>query len=228
MNEIELYTSHEGLLLEYEQALTRQTEDGLFYDLSGHLIWIGDRTRAQDSAHVEFFRGTRNPVAVKVGPSTTAEDITYLVKVLNPERIPGRLTLITRFGASQVKEKLPAIVRAVQETGIPVLWVCDPCHGNTKTSAVKLKTRNFGDIMTELVETFATLQSLGVLLGGVHLELTGDNVTECTGGAAELLEHQLTQRFVSACDPRLNNAQSLDIAFRVGEILKNRRRTSRK
>lgn len=219
---VEFFVSHEGLLLEYEEALTREVAPGKFYDLSAHLIWIGDRTRHIDSGHVHFCSGIRNPIAIKVGPTTSLPDIQALVRKLNPESIPGRLTLITRFGANKVDDMLAPIVKAVQETGISVLWVCDPCHGNTQSAPNGLKTRNFADILTEIQQTMEILDSCGAHLGGVHLELTGENVTECTGGAAELRERHLSQRFRSLCDPRLNYGQSLDIAFRIGHELKKK------
>jgi len=219
---VEFFASHEGLLLEYESALTREIEPGKYYDLSGHLIWIGDRTRNIDSGHVEFCSGIQNPVAIKVGPTTSIEDAQALVRKLNPNGIPGRLTLITRFGAQKVDAMLPAIVEAVKATNIPVLWVCDPCHGNTFASN-GTKTRNFADILSEVQATISVLDRMGCHLGGVHLELTGENVTECVGGAAELGEKNLTEAFKSLCDPRLNYAQSLDIAFRIGHELKKKR-----
>ena len=222
---VEFFASHEGLLLEYEQALTREIE-GQYYDLSAHLVWIGDRTRkivdGRHSGHVEFCSGIQNPIAIKVGPSTSPEDAKALVRKLNQHKIPGRLTLITRFGAKKVEQSLPLIVEAVKSTGIPVVWVCDPCHGNT-FAAGGVKTRNFADILTEIQLTMSVLDGMECHLGGVHLELTGENVTECVGGAAELGEKNLGEAFKSLCDPRLNYAQSLDIAFRIGHELKKKR-----
>jgi 3-deoxy-7-phosphoheptulonate synthase len=222
---VEFFTSHEALLLEYEEALTRQVANK-HYDLSAHLVWIGDRTRDPESGHVEFCRGISNPVAFKVGPTATPEGVVGLVRRLNPNKIPGRLTLITRFGCGKVEQLLPPIVRAVLASGVPVLWVCDPCHGNTIVSAFKIKTRNFSDILQEVQLTMHVLQEAGTHLGGVHVELTGENVTECVGGAAELGEKNLSHCFKSLCDPRLNYAQSLDLAFRIGgELKKNRPRS---
>jgi 3-deoxy-7-phosphoheptulonate synthase len=203
LKSVELFTSHEGLLLNYEQALTEKVKDK-YYNLGAHFLWIGDRTRQLDGAHIEYFRGISNPIGVKVGPSIKDEDIVALVKRLNPNKEPGRLSLITRYGHNKVKEHLPRHIEVVKKTGIPVLWVCDPCHGNTEVTSDGIKTRNFDNMMSELVSTFDIHKAAGSHLGGVHLELTGDDVTECTGGSANLQEQHLSTNYETFCDPRLN------------------------
>lgn len=224
---VEIYASHEGLLLEYEEALTHPVDTN-YYDLSAHLLWIGDRTRDPDGAHVHFFAGVSNPIACKVGPSMTKEAIVRLVTLLNPKKIPGRLTLISRMGVNKVEHALIPLVEAVRATGIPVLWVCDPCHGNTFASPSGVKTRRFEDLLAETLITMRLFQSIGMHLGGVHLELTGDHVTECVGGASELLEKDLHLMYASLCDPRLNYAQALDVAFRVAAQLRNQKKKPKK
>ena len=217
---VEFYTSHESLLLEYEEALTRlDTTSGNWLAGSGHLIWIGDRTRQPDGAHVEFCRGVQNPIGLKCGPSMTSEDLKVLMAKLNPENEAGRLTLIARFGAGNVAEHLPRLVRTVQEEGANVLWVCDPMHGNTIKSSTGYKTRPFDSVLREVREFFAIHGSEGTIPGGMHFEMTGQDVTECTGGVRAVSEEDLSARYHTACDPRLNASQSLELAFLVAEEL---------
>ena len=193
---------------------------GEWYDCSAHMLWIGERTRALDGAHVEFLRGVKNPIGTKIGPSATAADVLGLCETLNPEHIPGRLTLITRMGAELIKDKLPALLEAVREAGHPVVWACDPMHGNTFTAPDGRKTRHFEDILTEIKGFFEAHHTAGTVPGGVHIELTGDQVTECLGGAEEILDTDLSERYETMCDPRLNGRQSVDLAFRVSELLR--------
>ncbi|NNE72456.1 MAG: 3-deoxy-7-phosphoheptulonate synthase class II [Acidimicrobiales bacterium] len=217
---VDFYTSHEALLLGYEEALTRQdsrTDD--WYDCSAHMLWIGERTRELDGAHVEFLRGVKNPLGCKIGPTATSADVIALCEVLNPEQIPGRLTLITRMGADNVSELLPPILQGVHDTGHPVVWACDPMHGNTYAAANGHKTRHFEDVLREITGFFEAHRSVGTWPGGVHVELTGDDVTECLGGADELTDTDLVQRYETMCDPRLNGRQSVELAFRVAELL---------
>jgi 3-deoxy-7-phosphoheptulonate synthase len=221
LHQVDVWTSHEALILNYEEALTRRDSlSGDWVDCSAHLLWVGERTRQLDGAHLEFLSGVINPVAVKLGPEATAEDVVGLCGRLNPGRVPGRLTLITRFGASRVEALLPPLLEAAAREGHPVVWACDPMHGNTFTSDGGKKTRRFDDILTELRGFFAVHRDRGSWPGGVHVELTGDDVTECLGGAEEILEADLGQRYTTACDPRLNARQSLDLAFRVAELLR--------
>ncbi len=221
LHQVDCYTSHEALLLEYEQALTRQDSlTGDWYDCSAHLLWIGDRTRQLDGAHVEFLAGVDNPIGVKLGPSTDPDEAVALCKRLNPEARPGRLMLISRMGADLVEARLPPLIAAVRDTGQPVVWACDPMHGNTFAHSSGLKTRRFDDVMRELRGFFRTCHSLGVWPGGVHVELTGEDVTECLGGTEEVLDAHLEQRYETACDPRLNARQSLDLAFQTAELLR--------
>ena len=222
LHQVDFWTSHEALILPYEECLTRQDSlTGDWYDCSAHMVWIGDRTRQLDGAHVEFASGINNPVAVKVGPSCTPADVVALCERLNPDRLPGRLTLITRFGSARVPDLLPPIVRAVEAEGHPVVWTCDPMHGNTFTSDGGRKTRHFDHILSELRSFFDVHRDEGTWPGGLHVELTGDDVTECLGGAEEILEVDLEARYTTACDPRLNARQSLDLAFRVAEFLRS-------
>jgi 3-deoxy-7-phosphoheptulonate synthase len=216
LNRVDFYTSHEALLLPYEEGQTRQVprQHGWF-NLSTHFPWIGMRTAALDGAHVEFFRGIRNPVAVKVGPSATPAQVLRLLDVLNPADEPGRITLVHRMGAAQVAEKLPALLDAVRRDGRRVLWVCDPMHGNTETAANGYKTRRFGNIRSELELSFELHAAAGTRLGGVHLELTGEDVTECTGGARDLTDADLARAYRSTVDPRLNYEQALELAMLV-------------
>lgn len=221
LHQVDCYTSHEALLLDYEEALTRQdsiTDD--WYDCSAHLLWIGDRTRALDGAHVEFLAGVQNPIGVKLGPSTVPDEVVALCKRLNPDLRPGRLMLISRMGKDLVSERLPGIIEAVRDAGHPVVWACDPMHGNTFTHSSGVKTRRFDDVMSELRSFFGVCHTAGVWPGGVHVELTGDNVTECLGGTDEILGDHLDQRYETMCDPRLNARQSLDLAFQAAELLR--------
>jgi 3-deoxy-7-phosphoheptulonate synthase len=216
---VELYSSHEGLLLEYERALARiDGRTGLPYDLSGHLLWIGERTRDLDGAHVEFFRHVRNPIAVKLGPTVSPDDALSLMERLNPDQEPGRLTFITRLGATKVREVLPPLVETVTRVGAPVVWICDPMHGNTFEAPSGHKTRRFDHVLDEVAGFFEVHRALGTHPGGIHVEFTADDVTECIGGGHEIAEGDLVQRYETACDPRLNRRQSLDLAFIVAEM----------
>ncbi len=218
--QVDLFTSHEALLLDYEESITKRDQlTGDYYDGSAHMLWIGDRTRQLDGAHVEFLRGVHNPVGVKLGPTTSPEEVIELCEALNPDRVPGRLTLITRLGVRQVRALLPPIVRAVSDAGHPVVWECDPMHGNTFVSDNGHKTRRFDDVLGEIKGFFAVHREEGSWPGGVHVELTGDAVTECLGGAEDILEEHLSLRYTTTCDPRLNGRQALDLAFRVAELL---------
>jgi 3-deoxy-7-phosphoheptulonate synthase len=220
LHSVDFYTSHEALVLPYEQALTRQDSlSGDWYDCSAHMLWIGDRTRQLGGAHVEFLRGVGNPIGLKVGPTTTPGELTALCERLNPERVAGRLTLITRLGRDHVGRVLPALIEAVREASHPVVWACDPMHGNTFSTDNGRKTRRFDDILEEVRQFFDVHRSLGSWPGGLHIELTGDNVTECLGGGLGLDESDLELNYTSMCDPRLNASQSLDLAFRVSEFL---------
>ena len=222
LHQVDFWTSHEALILNYEEALTRQDSlTGDWVDTSAHLLWVGERTRQPDGAHVEFLSGVINPLAAKVGPNATADEVVALCDRLDPGRVPGRLTLIARFGAGNVATRLPPLLDAVAESGHPVVWACDPMHGNTFTSDGGRKTRRFDDILAELQQFFAVHRQAGTWPGGVHIELTGDDVTECLGGAEEILEDDLGQRYTTTCDPRLNARQSLDLAFRVAEFLRD-------
>jgi 3-deoxy-7-phosphoheptulonate synthase len=213
---VDFYTSHEALHLHYEQALTRQVprQEGWF-NLSTHFPWMGMRTTDLDDAHVEYFRGIRNPIGVKVGPAVEAGQLLALMDRLNPHRELGRLVLIHRMGAAGIATYLPPLIKAVQDSGSPVLWVCDPMHGNTETVASGIKTRRFRNIMSEVEQAFEVHGSLGSRLGGVHLELTGENVTECTGGARDLGETDLERAYKSTVDPRLNYEQALELAMLI-------------
>jgi 3-deoxy-7-phosphoheptulonate synthase len=225
----DFYTSHEGLLLPYEQALTRvDSTSGDWYCTSGHLLWIGDRTRQPDGAHVEFCRGIKNPLGLKCGPSLKSEELIRLIDILNPDNEPGRLTLICRFGAEKVGEHLPALLRAVQREGRIVVWSCDPMHGNTIISASGYKTRPFDLILQEVKNFFAAHAAEGTYAGGVHLEMTGQDVTECTGGARAITDAELNDRYHTFCDPRLNAEQSIDLAFLLAELLKSERTSQQK
>ncbi len=220
----DIYTSHEALLLGFEEAMTRvDSTSGDWYCTSGHMVWIGDRTRQPDHAHVEFCRGIKNPIGLKCGPSLKADELIRLIDILNPDNEPGRLTLIGRFGNEKVGEYLPALVRAVKREGRAVVWSCDPMHGNTITSVSGYKTRPFDRILNEVKEFFAVHAAEGTYAGGVHLEMTGQNVTECTGGARAISDAELNDRYHTFCDPRLNAEQSIDMAFLVAELLKKER-----
>lgn len=237
---VDVYTSHEGLLLEYEQALTRLLKTpssatttaptnehnnhippphsnplASYYATSAHFIWIGDRTRQLDGAHVEFFRGIANPIGIKIGPSMTPSDLTHLLDVVNPAREIGKVTLISRYGAAKIAAHLPAHIAAVQASGHTPVWQCDPMHGNTQSTPSGVKTRHFSDILSELKQALEIHRAAGSFLGGMHLELTGEAVTECVGGAAGLTEDDLSQRYTTFCDPRLNEKQALELAFLV-------------
>jgi len=224
LRSVDFYTSHEGLLLEYEEALTRlDSTSGKWLAGSGHMLWIGDRTRQPDGAHVEFLRGVQNPIGLKCGPSMTADDLKRLMATLNPGNEAGRLTLIARFGAGKVGDNLPRLIRTVEEEGARVLWVCDPMHGNTIKSATGYKTRPFDAVLREVQEFFSVHRAEGTIPGGVHFEMTGQDVTECTGGMRALSEDNLSDRYHTACDPRLNAGQSLELAFLVAEELRAQR-----
>ena len=221
LREVDVWTSHEALLIDYEEALTRvDTTTGSWYDCSAHMLWIGERTRDLDGAHVEFLRGVGNPVGCKVGPSMTGEQVIDLCEALNPAQIPGRLTLISRMGADRVEECLPPLLRAVKDSGHPVVWTCDPMHGNTYTSASGRKTRHFDDVIREIEGFVRAHRAEGTWPGGIHVELTGEDVTECIGGADELSDADLDHRYETVCDPRLNGRQSLELAFRTAELIR--------
>ena len=222
LSEVDFHTSHEALILGYEEALTRQDSlTGEWYDCSAHMLWIGERTRDLDGAHIEFLRGVNNPIGCKLGPDANPKDVITLCETLNPEKLPGRLTLISRMGAEIVSEKLPSILEAVKKAGHPVVWVCDPMHGNTFSTENGHKTRHFDDVLKEIIGFFEAHEKVGTYPGGVHLELTGDDVTECLGGGAQLDAEDLSKRYETMCDPRLNGSQSIDIAFRIAELLQN-------
>ena len=226
---VELYASHEALLLEYERALCRRDDvTGSAYDLSAHLLWVGERTRDLGGAHVDLLRRVANPLGVKLGPGATPAEAVALVELLDPTRVPGRITVIARMGASRVRDVLPALVTAVEERRGPgtVVWACDPMHGNTQESPSGYKTRHFDDVMDEVRGFFEVHAALGTHPGGVHVELTGDDVTECLGGAQELTDADLSGRYETACDPRLNTSQSLELAFLVAEMLQRRVRAA--
>lgn len=218
----DIYAAHEGLHLSYEQSQTRFLEHRKrWYNLTTHFPWIGMRTAQMDGAHVEYFRGISNPMGIKIGPGMTVEWLQNLIRVLNPNNEPGRITLIHRFGAKAIEEGLPTLISAVRETGSPVLWVCDPMHGNTESTADGTKTRRFDNIIAELEAAIHVHQKMGSYLGGVHLELTGENVTECTGGARGLTDGDLARAYKSSVDPRLNYEQAMEVAMRIAELAKN-------
>jgi 3-deoxy-7-phosphoheptulonate synthase len=224
IRETEFFTSHEALLLSYEQALTRvDSLTGKWYGCSAHLLWIGDRTRQLGGAHVEYLRGVENPIGLKCGPSMDAEELLRLIEMLNPANIPGRLTLIARMGADKVEAKLPGLVRAVKRAGATVVWACDPMHGNTIKSSTGYKTRPFERILAEVRGFFAVHQAEGTHAGGVHFEMTGQDVTECTGGAKAVTDQTLADRYHTHCDPRLNASQALELAFLIAGALKQER-----
>jgi 3-deoxy-7-phosphoheptulonate synthase len=218
---VDFHSSHEALVLEYEHALTRiDSRTGTPYDVSGHFLWIGERTRQLDGAHVELLRHIRNPIGVKLGPSATPDDALALAGRLNPDNEPGRLTFVTRFGAGKIHDRLPHLVEKVSAAGVEVAWVCDPMHGNTFEASSGHKTRRFDDVIAEVQGFFDVHRALGTWPGGIHVELTGDDVTECVGGGEELAEIDLSHRYESVCDPRLNRVQSLELAFLVAEMLR--------
>jgi len=221
LREVDVFTSHEALILGYEEALTRQDSlTGEWYDCSAHMLWIGERTRQLDGAHVEFLRGVGNPIGCKIGPSATPEWVIELCEKLNPAQIPGRLTLISRMGADKVEDALRPLLRAVRDSGHPVVWACDPMHGNTVTAPNGRKTRDFEDIVTEIAGFVRAHNAEGTWPGGIHVELTGDDVTECTGGGHSVSNEDLDERYQTICDPRLNGRQSIDLAFRVAELIR--------
>ncbi|BFM48581.1 class II 3-deoxy-7-phosphoheptulonate synthase [Marinomonas sp. THO17] len=224
LTETEFYTSHEALLLPYEQALTRQDSmTGDWYDCSAHMLWIGDRTRQLDGAHVEFLRGVQNPIGVKAGPTMDPEDLVRLCDTLNPNNEAGRLNVIVRMGADKVEDGMPALIRAVEREGKKVVWSCDPMHGNTVKASTGYKTRHVDDVLKEVQQFFQVHNAEGTYAGGVHFEMTGQNVTECVGGAFQVTEADLADRYHTHCDPRLNADQSLELAFMISETLKKAR-----
>ena len=226
LGSIEFYTSHEGLLLPFEESMTRYVaESGRWYNLSAHMLWIGDRTRQLDGAHIEYFRGIANPLGIKIGPSCSPQDVVALVKAINPANELGRIALITRFGNDKVQKHLPDVVKAVAEAKLNVLWSVDPMHGNVIKTKADIKTRDFDAILGEIRQSFEVHQKSGSILGGVHFELTGDNVTECTGGAEGIAESDLSRNYETYCDPRLNYSQSLEMAFLISSILQNSRKS---
>jgi 3-deoxy-7-phosphoheptulonate synthase len=225
LSQTEFYTSHEALMLGYEQAMTREdsTRPGEFYDTSAHMIWIGDRTRQHDHAHVEFCRGVHNPLGMKCGPSLAPDDLIRLIDILNPDNVPGRLTLIARFGSDKVAEGLPRLVRAIQKEGRVVVWSSDPMHGNTEKTNGGFKTRPFDRILAEVRQFIDVVEGEGAHAGGVHLEMTGQDVTECTGGAHAITDEGLNARYHTLCDPRLNAEQAIELAFLMADLLKQER-----
>ena len=221
LHEVDVFTSHEALILGYEEALTRQDSlTGEWYDCSAHMLWIGERTRQLDGAHVELLRGVGNPIGCEIGPSATPEWVIELCEKLNPAQIPGRLTLISRMGAGKVEDALRPLLRAVRDSGHPVVWACDPMHGNTVTAPNGRKTRGFEDIVAEIAGFVRAHNAEGTWPGGIHVELTGDDVTECTGGGHSVSNEDLDERYQTICDPRLNGRQSIDLAFRVAELVR--------
>jgi len=222
LHEVDVYTSHEALILGYEEALTRQDSlTGGWYDCSAHMLWIGERTRQLDGAHVEFLRGVGNPIGVKIGPDTTADYVISLCELLNPNRVPGRLTLISRMGADKIEASLRPLLRAVRDAGHPVVWICDPMHANTFTADNGRKTRHFDEILREIVGFVAAHRAENTWPGGIHIELTGENVTECLGGVESVSQEDLDTRYETVCDPRLNARQSIDLAFRVADLVRS-------
>jgi 3-deoxy-7-phosphoheptulonate synthase len=220
LNQVSFYTSHEALLLEYEEAMTRiDTTTGKWYDSSAHMLWIGDRTRQLNGAHVEFLRGVCNPIGMKIGPDYQIDEIIAIADLLNPENIPGRLSFITRFGADKIETLLPPLVSRIKEKDCRVVWICDPMHGNTYANANNQKTRKYEDIMSEVKSFWQIHQSMGTAPGGVHLELTGDHVTECSGGASGVSEDCLDMNYLTTCDPRLNAEQAVEFAFELAGII---------
>lgn len=222
INQTELFTSHEALLLEYEEALTRvdSTSNG-WYDCSAHMLWIGERTRQVDGAHVEFLRGVLNPIGVKIGPTYDLDDVKRLIEVLNPDNEAGRITIITRLGMKKIEKVLPPLLRGMKQEGLNIVWSCDPMHANTYTAESGHKTRNFNDILSEITCFFETHWSEGTVPGGVHFEMTGENVTECTGGARNIVDEELHHNYLTTCDPRLNAEQSLEVAFQIADMIRS-------
>lgn len=223
IKETSFHTSHEALLLPYEQALTRvDSLTGKYYDCSAHMLWIGDRTRQIDGAHVEFLRGVDNPLGIKIGPTVDIDELLQVCEILNPENEAGRITIITRMG-DKLTERLPKIIRAVENAGLKIVWACDPMHANTIKTSSGYKTRSFNKILKEVKDFFAVHKSEGTHVGGVHFEMTGQDVTECTGGTHEIMEENLSERYHTYCDPRLNAAQSLELSFLIARMLKEER-----
>jgi len=222
IHQTQLFTSHEALLLPYEEALTRQDSiTGDWYDCSAHMLWIGERTRQPDGAHVEFLRGVHNPLGLKLGPTYDVDDVKRLISVLNPQNEPGRLTIITRLGMKNVEKALPPLLREMKREGFNIVWTCDPMHANTYTATSGHKTRNFNDILSEITCFFETHWSEGTIPGGLHFEMTGNNVTECTGGAQNIDDEQLASNYLTSCDPRLNAEQSLEVAFQIADMIRS-------
>ena len=221
LSTVDIYTSHEALLLSYEEALTRKdSTTGTWYDCSAHMLWIGERTRELDGAHVEFLRGVGNPIGCKVGPTMTPDEVLSMCEAINPARIPGRLTLISRMGADHIETGLRPLLRAVRDSGHPVVWACDPMHGNTYTAEGGHKTRHFDDVLREISGFFAAHAQENTWPGGIHIELTGDDVTECVGGGDQLIDADLDTRYETMCDPRLNGRQSVELAFRTADLIR--------
>ncbi len=224
MNETDFFTSHEALLLPYEEALTRiDSTSGKWYDVSAHMLWVGDRTRQLDGAHIEFVRGICNPIGIKVGPTTNIDELLKIIDYINPKNIPGRVTLICRMGSENIAKKLPGIIAAVNKEGQKVVWTCDPMHGNTIKASTGFKTRPLTNIISEIESFFQIHRSQGSYPGGIHLEMTGQDVTECIGGVQEIKESDLKSRYHTYCDPRLNASQSLELSFLLSEFLKEER-----
>lgn len=222
ITQTELFTSHEALLLEYEEALTRvDSISNGWYDCSAHMLWIGERTRQVNGAHVEFLRGVLNPIGVKIGPTYDLDDVKRLIDVLNPDNEAGRITLITRLGMKKIEKVLPPLLRGMKKEGFNIVWSCDPMHANTYTADSGHKTRNFNDILSEITCFFETHWSEGTIPGGVHFEMTGENVTECTGGARNIIDEELHHNYLTTCDPRLNAEQSLEVAFQIADMIRS-------
>ena len=222
INQTELFTSHEALLLQYEEALTRMDSiTGDWYDCSAHMLWIGERTRQVDGAHIEFLRGVHNPIGLKLGPTYDLDDVKRVIEAINPDNDPGRLTIITRLGMKKVEKSLPPLLREMKKEGFNIVWSCDPMHANTYTAKSGHKTRNFNDILSEITCFFETHWSEGTIPGGVHLEMTGNNVTECTGGAHNIIDEELAENYMTSCDPRLNAEQSLEVAFQIADMIRS-------
>ncbi len=222
IHQTQLFTSHEALLLQYEEALTRMdTITGDWYDCSAHMLWIGERTRQVDGAHIEFLRGVHNPIGLKLGPNYDLDDVKQIIDTINPDNEPGRLTIITRLGMKKVEKVLPPLLREMKKEGFNIVWSCDPMHANTYTAKSGHKTRNFNDILSEITCFFETHWSEGTIPGGVHLEMTGNNVTECTGGAHNIVDEELAENYLTSCDPRLNAEQSLEVAFQIADMIRS-------
>ena len=226
---VNFYTSHEALLLPFEEAMTRvDSTTGEYHDTSAHFVWIGDRTRQPEGAHVEFCRGIKNPLGLKCGPTLKPDELIKLCNILNPENEPGRMTLISRFGAESVEKYLPKLIKTIKKEGLNVIWSCDPMHGNTIKAATGFKTRPFDSVLKEVQNFFAVHQSEGTYAGGLHVEMTGQDVTECTGGAQKISENDLSNRYRTHCDPRLNADQALELAFLISEEIKKNSKYSKK